>query len=115
MPKLVIDVSQVDEASAAQDAIVRKQKIEQIVEDCRFAKIVTTANGSALMIGRRIIEVVCEDPELLVDAISTALRRGGDARAYSDYTKANKAEEAYRQSVESAVVGYTIRGNPIRG
>ncbi|WP_128755441.1 hypothetical protein [Metarhizobium album] len=102
MPKLVIDVSQADEASAAQDAIVRKQKIEMIVEDCRFAQIVSTGHSKALLIGRRVVDVFGEDPELLIEAISIALRRGGEARAYNDCAK-RSAEEDYRQSVQSSV------------
>lgn len=102
-----------------QAALVRHQKVEQLVEECRFATIVSTASGSALLIGSRVVDVVADDAELLVEAISTALRRGGDARAYGDYTKSSAsaaAEENYRAAVAGyGLAGYGMHGCPIRG
>lgn len=107
------DVSPSSFNPAPPEELVRKQKIEQIVEDCRFAKIVSTGGGKALLIGHRVVDVFGEDVELLIEAISIALRRGGSL-AYNDFAK-RSAEEAYRQAVESAAAGYPVRGNPIRG
>ncbi|WP_138983482.1 hypothetical protein [Agrobacterium tumefaciens] len=46
----------------------------RFIEDCAFAKIVTTADGSAINIGGEIINVRSAEPSFHVDAIVSALR-----------------------------------------
>ena len=57
-------------------AMTRNNVIESIIEDSVFAKIVETANGSAIMIGGLVIQTDCDDD--VTEAIVRALRRGGE-------------------------------------
>lgn len=49
--------------------------IDRFVDDCRFAKIVDTADGPAIRIGSDIINVRSSNPHLHVEGLTRALRR----------------------------------------
>lgn len=61
----------------------------RFIEDCAFAKIVTTADGPAINIAGEIINVRSAEPAFHVDAIVSALRSvrdrsvGGDVSSCS--------------------------------
>lgn len=50
--------------------------MDPFVDECRFAKVVTTASGDALLIAGHVIELKSQYPNW-AHVISTALRRGG--------------------------------------
>ncbi|AYD02208.1 hypothetical protein [Neorhizobium sp. NCHU2750] len=58
-----------DEATAQRD-----KAIQQFIEDSRFAKVVKTSHGSAILIDGHVIEVISSEQAFVVDAIVRALR-----------------------------------------
>lgn len=71
-------------ASNFHDVETMHAKREQFIDDCRFASQAYTARGRALLIGGEVIEIVSSSPALHVDAISRALRSGGQAIQAAD-------------------------------
>lgn len=54
----------------------REKAIQQFIEDSRFAKVVKTRQGSAILIDGHVIEVISREQDFVVDAIVRALRSG---------------------------------------
>lgn len=50
------------------------EKRERILDECKFASQVETADGLALLIGFTVVKIVSPTPNLYLDAISLALR-----------------------------------------
>lgn len=48
---------------------------DRFVEDCRFAKIVSTADGPAILIAGEVIGIRSEAPHFHVEGITRALRQ----------------------------------------
>ncbi|GAA0613252.1 hypothetical protein GCM10008943_30790 [Paenochrobactrum glaciei] len=51
------------------------KEVERFIEECRFAKIVDTADGQAIRIGSDIINIRSANPELHIEGITVALRQ----------------------------------------
>lgn len=56
-------------------AAQQRKREERFIEDCAFAKIVSTADGDALKIGYQVIGIRSSNPSFHVEMISKALRR----------------------------------------
>lgn len=77
-------LNQAHDALAAELKAEYDSKVDAIVSECAFAKIVKTASGTAIMIGGEIIDIISSMPALHVEAIVKALRRGGQESVVVD-------------------------------
>ncbi len=73
-------------------AVTHEQSIEAAIEECAFAKQVETQSGLALLINGNVITLGCKDSDFWVEAISRALRRGGQDDRGEVYAKSSMGE-----------------------
>lgn len=57
-----------------------KRQVDALVNECRFAQLIETADGPAIFIGGSVINVSSSDDLLHAAAIVKALRRGSGSR-----------------------------------
>ena len=63
-------------SQSGQGEKVRNECKNEFIEDSRYAKIVQTGSGDAILIAGCVIEIKCKNQSFVVDALVSALRRG---------------------------------------